>query len=218
MFVAPPPSGNAAALVQLDSQIAQAQQTLGANHPELLEMRARRASLAQLVAQENAAARAQVAAQQAGAGAIDRALQQQKTKVIAQRDKIERLNQLSAEVALRRDMYTKTIARAANYRQQAAAVDTGITLLGDAVTPQKPSFPNKPLIMFGSLGLGAGMGLMVGLLFELLSRRVRGVEDLEWAADAPLLTVVPAPRRRRANPRAAAKLRTPLRSGKTARA
>ena len=169
IYVAPPPSATAAQLVQLDfADRAERRRCLGANHPELVEMRARRASLATLVAQEQAASRAQAAAAAAGAGALDRALQQQKTRVIAQRDKLERLTQLQSEVVLRRDMYNKTMARAAQFRQEAAAADTGISLMGNAVTPQTPSFPNKPLIMFGSLGLGAGMGVLVGLLLELL--------------------------------------------------
>jgi len=197
-FVAPPPSPNAAALVQLDAQIAQQAQVLGANHPELIELRARRASLASLVAQESAAVRAQAAANASGVGILNRALEEQKTKVIAQRDKLQQLTQLQSDVNLRRDLYNRTMAKAAQFRQEAAAADTGIALLGNAVTPQKPSFPNKPLIMFGSLGLGAGMGILVGLLFELLSRRVRGVEDLQWAVDAPLLTVVSGPHKRRA--------------------
>lgn len=196
MFVAPPPSANAAALAALDAQIAQASQVLGANHPELQEMRARRATLSSLVSQELAAARAQVSAAAAGAGALERALQAQKSKVIAQRDVLERLTQLQSEVVLRRDLYTKTMSRAATFRQEAAAADVGISVLGNAVTPQKPSFPNKSLIMFGSLGLGLGLGVLTGLLLELLSRRVRGVEDLEWAIDAPMLAAIAAPSKR----------------------
>ena len=196
VFVAPPPSANAAQLAQLDAQISQASQVLGANHPELQELRTRRSTLAGLVAQEMASARAQVSAAAAGAGALERALQAQKSKVIAQRDKLEHLTQLQSEVVLRRDLYTKTMARAAQFRQEAAAADVGIAPLGNAVTPQTPSFPNKSLIVGGSLALGAGLGLMVGLLLELLSRRVRGPEDLEWAVDVPMLAVVAGPAKR----------------------
>jgi len=191
---APPPS--AGTLAQLDAQIAQTSQVLGANHPELLELRARRAALANQVAQEIAASRAAAGAGAAGANAAERALAAQKQKVIASRDKIERASQLQSEVTLRRDIYNRTMARAAQFRQEAAAADVGIAMLGTAVTPQDPSYPNKPLIIVGALGLGGGLGLFIALLVELLSRRVRGVEDLEWAVDAPMLAVIAGPSRR----------------------
>src|SRR3569833_3161262 len=38
-YVPPPPSALAGQLVQLDAQIAQTAQVLGANHPELIEMK-----------------------------------------------------------------------------------------------------------------------------------------------------------------------------------
>jgi capsular polysaccharide biosynthesis protein len=70
--------------------------------------------------------------------------------------------------------------------------DTGLTVLGPAAVPQRPKFPNKPLILGGSLGLGIASGILAGLLLELLGMRVRGLEDLK-SVDAPVLAVVPAP-------------------------
>lgn len=67
-------------------------------------------------------------------------------------------------------------------------------MLGSAVAPQNPAFPNMPLIVFGSLTLGLGVGVLVGLLMEMFGRRVRGPEDLWAAIDAPLIAVIAAPR------------------------
>ena len=63
-------------------------------------------------------------------------------------------------------------------------------MLGPASSPQKPKFPNKPLIVGGSLGLGLASGVLLGLLIELLGRRVRGAEDLR-SIGAPVLAVIP---------------------------
>jgi polysaccharide biosynthesis transport protein len=69
-----------------------------------------------------------------------------------------------------------------------------MTALGVVVTPTKPAFPNKPLILGGSLGMGLGVGLFLALLVELLSRRVRGIEDLDGSLDVPCLAVVASAR------------------------
>ena len=109
---------------------------------------------------------------------------------MAQRDKLELGRQLQAEVLLRRDLYTKTSEKAAEFRHEAAAPVTGITLLGSAVTPQSPKFPQWNFILAGSLILGLGFGVGVGLLMELFGRRVRGIDDLRDAIDAQVLAVV----------------------------
>ncbi len=189
-------SASSIQLAQIDAAINQASQNLGPNHPQMVELRARRALLAQVAAQDAAAARAaQAAAARAaggGAGALDRAVRDQTSKVIAKRDKIERLSQLQAEVNLRRDQYNKSMGRVVQLRQEAAVADAGITPLGDAIQPRKPTFPNKPLILGGALVGGLGLGIFLSLIVEFFDRRIRGAEDLRTTLDLPLLTIVTA--------------------------
>ena len=189
-------SPSSSELAQLDAQISQAAQTLGPNHPDLVAMRAKRAALAAQVVQERALARASAGAASAASasvGVVNSAMAAEKSKVVGQADKIEQLKELHAEVELRRDEYNKLASRAADLRQEATIGETGLTVLGSAVTPQHPAFPNKPLIFGGSLGLGLALGVLVGLLLELFGRRVRGPDDLK-AINAPLLAIVPATR------------------------
>ena len=47
--------------------------------------------------------------------------------------------------------------------------------------------------MSGAILLGAGVGVLVALLMELLARRVRGMEDLSTLKDLPLVGVIGAP-------------------------
>lgn len=176
-------------LAQIDAQIQQQSMTLGANHPVMQELAARRNMLSGIVAQEQAAAR-QASTGEVRAAAVNRELQSQTSRVLAQRESVERLRQLAAQVQLLRDQYRKTAARAADLTIEAAVADSGMTPLGVVVTPTKPSFPNKQLMLGGALGLGAALGLMLALLVELLNRRVRGVEDLEGALDIPCLAVI----------------------------
>jgi uncharacterized protein involved in exopolysaccharide biosynthesis len=196
MVVAPaagltPSSGE---LAQLDAMITQQSQVLGPNHPELKALQAKRAAVAAQVAQERASSRAAASGTGAGMQALNQAVAAQRARVMQQSDKVERLRQLQADVNIRRDQYEKTAGRAAELRQEATVAQTGITVLGAAATPQKPSFPNMPLIIFGSGVLGLAIGVLSALLAELLHRRVRGLEDLQSLANAPLLgAIAPMP-------------------------
>jgi succinoglycan biosynthesis transport protein ExoP len=185
-------SPTALELAGVDAQLAQAEKNLGPNHPELLALKSRRAALAAVAAKEEANARSAGGAVGGGSGALDRLVQAQKSRVIAQSGKLARLQQLEAEVDLSRDQLNKASAHVADLRQEAAIDDTGITPLGGAVTPQAPSFPNKLLILPGATVAGLGIGLLVALLMELLSRRVRGPEDLQYIGGLPLIAVVAA--------------------------
>lgn len=186
-------SGSRLQLAQVDAQIAQVAKNLGPNHPDMVALRAQRASLAQVVAQEEAESR-QVTSGASGAAAISRVLQAEKTRVIGQRDKVERLRQLQADVDLRRDQYKKTAARGAELTLQASLTDPGLTPMGIVLAPTKPVFPNKPLMVGGAAGLGIGLGLGLSLLLELLNRRVRGVEDLNLSPEIRCIGVVLSPR------------------------
>lgn len=184
--------GAAAQLAALDARIAMARATLGPNHPEFLSLQAGRGLLAQQVARERSAAGSAGAAAAASVGAVDRAMEVTKQRALAQRETVERLRQLQAEVELRREQFEKTAQRSAQLRQEEAVGDAGLTPLGNATTPQKPSFPNKPMIMIGAFIGGLGFGLGVALLAELVARRVRCFEDLSGALEVPVLAVIRA--------------------------
>ena len=182
-------SGASLQLAQIDAQISQLSQTLGPNHPQMQELKARRATTAALVAHEQELARSSASGADSRA-IIEGALAAQKSRVISQRDKVERLRQLSSEVELRRQQYQTTAQRAGQLSIEASVAETNMTPLGVVITPTKPTFPNKPLILGGALALGFGLGLCLAFLIELLNRRVRGVEDLEGSLDVPCLAVV----------------------------
>jgi uncharacterized protein involved in exopolysaccharide biosynthesis len=183
-------------LAQLDADITQVSKTLGPNHPQLIEMKRRRDVLARQAAEERsatgAAATATVNAARATAGLLDA----QKNKVLSQRGKVEQLRLLQDDVDLRREQYNKSASRAAGLRQEAEVATTAVTLLGAAVTPQSPVFPNKPLILGGGFVAGFGVSLVAALLLELFGRRVRSAEDLRTAVDVPVLAVVSNPNTR----------------------
>jgi uncharacterized protein involved in exopolysaccharide biosynthesis len=194
-------SASAVELAQVDAQIQAESKEYGPNNPVILELKAKREKIAALVEQDRAMAKASISAasnaQATGLGALNKLVDAQKAKVVAQSDKIAKLNQLHSEVELRRDEFNKASAKAADYRQQAVAGDAGITPLGPATAPKDPVFPNWLLLGPGSVALGLGTGLLAALLMELFGRRVRGPEDLSSAIDAPLITIIAGPPRPR---------------------
>lgn len=189
------PTASALQLAQVDAAIAQASRTLGPNHPDLISMQQQRALLARQAAQESSAANSAAGSAASAARVSAGLLEAQKSKVIGQRDKIERLRQLQAEVNIRRDQFTKASTRTAALRQEAEIGESGITPLDSATAPRKPSFPNVPLMMVGALGFGLGFGVLVALLVELFGRRVRSEDDLNQAVNAPVLAVISAAQR-----------------------
>lgn len=180
-------------LAQIDAKMADLGSRLGPNHPEMQELRARRAALSKLASDEQSAS--QLASRGMNSmSALNQALAAQKQRVLSQRDKVERLRQLQAEVDLRRDQYRSAAQRSAQFSMESAAVDVGMTPVGVVVTPKDPVFPNKKLMVGGALALGTMLGLAIALLLELLNRRVRGVEDLHLSSEIPCLCVVEQPR------------------------
>lgn len=173
-----------AQLAQADAAIAEAQKVLGPNNPDLIKMHAQRDALAKS-SKSAGVARAVVTGP-----SIASQYSAQQAKVLAQRDKVGQAQQLAADVAVLRDQYNKTAARAADLGQQSASDESGLTLLGSAVAPSSPTFPNWPLIIIGSLALGIGLGIAASLVTELMSRRVRGPEDLRLP-DVPVIGVMP---------------------------
>src|SRR5579859_3456199 len=189
-------SSSALHLAEIDAALAQNADKLGPNHPQMQQLRAQRALVASVVAKEAAAARAGPS-NTAIVAQISHELQQQKAKVIGERDKIEQLRQLQSEVDLRREQYKKTAQRAADLTLESGIADSGLSAIGVVVTPNHPAFPNKTLIVGGSLGLGAALGLTLAILVELLNRRVRGIEDLNFGRHLNCLATIGAARPKR---------------------
>jgi uncharacterized protein involved in exopolysaccharide biosynthesis len=171
-------------VAQLRQQIAQAQQTLGPNHPTFQALQR------QLAALEQSSGTAPTVVGGTSRADIEAAYQTQKARVLAQADKIDRVNQMQADIAVRRDQYVKLQAKAEEMKGVALAGVTPLEPLGNTSLPDEPVWPNKPLVIAGAVALGLALGVLLALLVELLARRVRSEDDLEFATGAPVLAVV----------------------------
>jgi polysaccharide biosynthesis transport protein len=184
------PAGMGPAQMQLaavDQQIQQAAATLGPNHPAFQALQRQRTVYARAAAEERAQTSA---ASGINRNAIEGAANAQRSRVLANRENLDKLMELQRDVSLKQDQYVKAAQRVADLRLEASSDDAGMTMLSEATAPTSPYYPNVPLIIGGAAGFGAGLGLLIALLVELLGRRVRSPEDLEVAIDAPVFGVV----------------------------
>ena len=175
----------AAQIAQLDAAISTAERTLGPNNPQLQDMKRQRAAL-------SSSASAPILSSGPTGPSIGAQYNAQLQKVLAQRGKTDEARRLSVEVAVLRDQFQKASMRTAELEQQSQAIESGLTSLGSATAAEKPSFPNWPLIIFGSLGLGLMLGVLAAIIAELLARRVRCAADLRFG-DLPVLGEMAVP-------------------------
>lgn len=188
--VVTPANPEAAKLGQADAAIANAAKALGPNNPQLQDLRRQRDAIA---AAASASRPTITSAPSVRSGpSINAIYGAQMAKVLAQRGKVDEARQLAADVNVLTEQYQKTASRAADLQQQSQSTESGLTPLGSATAPQSPTFPNWPLLIFGSVALGLGLGVLVSIFVELLGRRVRGGEDLRLG-EVPLLGVMSAP-------------------------
>ena len=181
-------------LATLNDQIEMASERLGVQHPTYLAMQSRRQQLERQLVREQAVARqagaAQLGASRSSIAQVEAAYEQQRSRVFAMKVQLDKLNQLVSEVLLRRAQYEQAAKRTADLQLESNVADAGLIVLGDATVAGRPSFPNWPLIIGLAAGAGLALGIVMGLFVELVNRRVRGSEDLSYAARVPVFAVI----------------------------
>lgn len=180
-----------AQLETLTQQLAQAAQSLGPNHPTYQSLLRQRAALERVVAQERAAMARPSTGPDPSAKA-NAAYEAQKRKVVAQSGAINMINRMTRDIELKREQLAKLSDRVNESRLSANVGDTGMSVLGDATASGSPDFPKVPIVLGGSFGFGAALGIVLALLIEMLGRRIRSQEDLERAAAAPVFAEIGA--------------------------
>ena len=183
---------SSAQLTALDAELATAARQLGENHPRMRALRQDRTTLVAQVAAETAA----IAAQGSVADLTNRTsaalLDQQKEKVLSKRVVSTQLRLLQDDIERRTDELNELTEAVVQNRQLALASTTTFSAVGAPTPKDKAVFPNKPLILLASLGVGLIFGSFTALFVELNARRIRAVTDLEDAIGGPVLGVLPS--------------------------
>lgn len=107
----------------------------------------------------------------------------------------QQVSQLQARADAARNNLAKVQSNLLNARSMSKLVDQQrgerLTLIDPPVTPDRPSSPNRPLLIGGGIAGGLGLGLVLALLVELIYRPIRSVGQLTAVAGEAPLSVVP---------------------------
>jgi capsular polysaccharide biosynthesis protein len=180
-------------LVELDLELARAQEALGPNHPRLLELKATRAALS---THKEAAERAAndvagivIARERAKQAALDA----QKERVLSQRQDVLRVRLVQDQIDLKSKSLEAAMGRVAYMRQISASQESVLTPVGLVESDPTPAFPNLALILGGTGGIGLFAGIVIAMLVEVLNLRIRTALGLRVATGGlPVLGAVPA--------------------------
>ena len=174
--------------------VTDAGERLGPQHPAYKAAVSRQRLLSAQLARAESSSRAGVSgasgAMRGNAAQAERDYEGQKSRVLANKENIDKLGALQREVDLRRGIYQNAAARTAQLRMQADVNETGLTILGEPFSSGAPVWPKIPLVVGLGALFGLGLGMAAALIIEFLARRVRGLEDLEYATNAPVMAVV----------------------------
>lgn len=185
-------------LAAIQDELALTASKLGPNHPNYKAMEARKRTVEQQIsiAQQNSrqGVSAVTGAAQSSLGALEAQLAAQEALVLKRRPIINELMTLSRDVEMKRAIYERALARSEDLRMQADVSQTGLIVLGDPVASTTPSYPKIPFIVTVAALAGLALGVLAAIVTEFLARRVRGEEDLAFAAGAPVLVTVAAAR------------------------
>ncbi|SNS83699.1 Uncharacterized protein involved in exopolysaccharide biosynthesis [Sphingomonas laterariae] len=199
---------NDPAVVAAVQQLAAARAIYSDSHPDVkfAEQRVRetRAAAAQRVTTtaRNSPAAAQIAANNASIAQLQgaRATEQARANMAMSAQAsaplvMEQIAQLQARADGLRANYEKVsanlMAAKASAKMENEQRGERLTVIDPPVAPDKPTSPNRPLLIAGGIALGGMIGLALAMLVELLLRPIRGVAALQNLVGVAPLVVVP---------------------------
>jgi polysaccharide biosynthesis transport protein len=182
---------------RLQAKVDEASQTLGPNHPKMIQMNAELRSMQSRLAEASSRAGQVVAGAGQASAARVRELQaqieEQKARVLSVARDRGNFDVLQQEVTAAQKAFDRVAADAAQSRLQSVSTQGNVVFLGAASAPLQPSGPSRTVLLAFSAVCGLILALMGSLLAEIANRRVRSREDLESITGLPILGMVPAP-------------------------
>jgi chain length determinant protein EpsF len=188
-------SGLKADIARREATLQEAALNLGRNHPQYQRLESEIASLKQrLEVETQHITRSYSTASTVGQrkeAELRAAIEQQKNKLLALRNKRDELEVLQRDVDTATRAYETIANRYNQISLESLATRTNVLMLAPAVAPLDPSSPRplrKILVIAIVLGMFLGGGAAFGL--EMLDRRIRSADDLAEMLRLPVLGVI----------------------------
>lgn len=181
-------------LLAAQTKFAEVSQRLSPNHPQYQSAKAEldklRSSLNEQIAQASASIGSNARIQQQREAEIRAAMAAQRTKVMDLNLARDELKLLMNEVQAAQRAYEAAATRFTETRLQAHSTQSDIAVLNEAVAPLSPTGPKVLLLTLLSVFLGSMLGLGLGIVMEIMDRRVRSTRDLVDVLNVPVLGVM----------------------------
>ncbi|QOJ22930.1 MAG: chain length determinant protein EpsF [Gammaproteobacteria bacterium] len=174
-------------LSQAESRFSEVSQKLGPNHPSYAGAKA---EVDKLRAELNKHIKTTAHTAAGQEREIRAALEEQKAKVLSLNRARNELHLLFKEVEGAQQAYNNAMQRLNQTTLEGQANLSSVSLLDAAKIPEKPDSPKLLLNIALSVILGTLIGLGVGLIAEMIDRRVRSPEDLVDVLQVPVLGVI----------------------------
>lgn len=191
-----------ASLIQRDEELlreeAQLGNSYGPKHPSILMARAERAKLEAKMEQEiqnivrNLEGELEVA--KARVTAIEDIIGETRDRTVVAGAAGIQLRELERDADSKRAVYERTLARAAEVREQAQRAEPSVKIISAAAAPDEQEFPKVTMII--AIGLVSSLiaGTALAALLEHLDKGLRSSREVEKALGVSSLGLVPSVR------------------------
>lgn len=183
-----------AQLTTAEGRLAEASLTLGASHPMRIQMEAQVKELRDQLSREvrlatgSSASTNRVAS--AKLGELRALVEAQKRTIVNMRTVRDEGSLLLKELEAAQRAYDTVNQRRSQVDLESKAETASARVLTPAVAPLEPKSPKPPLIWTAAVLAGLILGIGGAVIWEMLDRRVRSVEDLAAAEGVPVLGVL----------------------------
>lgn len=119
--------------------------------------------------------------------ALKQAMSSQRSRLLDLKETRNDLTVLMRNVESAERAYDTAMQRSVTSQVDSRASQTNVTVLNPARAPTRPSSPKVLLNIALSMVIGVMLGIGAVMLLELSDRRVRSLNDLEYAENVPML-------------------------------
>lgn len=183
-----------AQLAAREANLAELGKKVGAQHPDYMRLQAEvdtiRAKLRDEIELAKSGVAATASASNQREAGLRSAYEAQRSRLLAMKDQREELSRLVRDAENAQRIYDAALQRYVQIRMESQSTLTDIAILNAATVPSKPSGPNVVLNSLIALLACLPLAIGVGVMVEMVDRRVRTAADLENALGIPLLAEI----------------------------